>query len=152
MPAGGYQAPASSAAVSGPGKFAKRTDNPQIEALASEYGEGTSMRDLRQGAPVQDPRKTTVQPDRGGGGSAPSPLAGFADPTTMPDVPITDGAALGPGAGPEALGLPQSSQAEARADVASLHPGYIEALVKASMRESATPSFKRYVRSLLASR
>jgi hypothetical protein len=151
MPAGGYQAPASSAAVSGPGKFAKRTDNPQIEALASEYGEGTSMRDLRQGSPVQPGRKATVQPDRGGG-SAPSPLAGFGDPSGMPDVPITDGAASGPGAGPEALGLPQSSQAEARADTASLHPGFIEAMVKASMRENATPSFKRYVRSLLASR
>jgi hypothetical protein len=70
----------------------------------------------------------------------------------MTDVPVTDGAASGPGAGLEALGLPQSSQEEAAADVASLHPGYIEALVKASMRENATPSFKRYVRGLLANR
>lgn len=152
MAQGGYQAPGAPAAVSGPGKFAKRTDNPQVEALATEYGEGTAMKDLRAGAPVQDPRKPTVQPDRGGAGVGAMPVAGFDAPTAMGDTPITDGAALGPGAGIEGLGLPQEDIDYARADVANMHPGFIEALVRASMREDATPSFKKYVRSVLAKR
>jgi hypothetical protein len=46
-----------------------------------------------------------------GGGSAPS-VPGLADESNMPDVPVTDGANAGPGAGQEALGLPDSDEKE----------------------------------------
>lgn len=154
MPNGGYQAPGSPAAVSGPGKMSKRTDNPQIEALANGYGEGVAMQDLRSQSPVQPPRKQTVQPGRGGGasGAMPPGVTGFDAPTMMPNAPVTEGAAAGPGAGLEGLGIAQDPVSQARQDVAQMHPGMIEALVKASMAPNALPSFKRYVRQLLANR
>jgi hypothetical protein len=132
--------------------MSQRTDKPQIEALGENYGDQVAMEDLRASSPIQPARKTTVQPSRGGGGGMPASLTGFDAPTTMPDVPVTDGVPLGPGAGPEALGLPQSDQEMVRADVAAMHPGFIEAMVKASMRPNATPSYKKYVRQLLANR
>jgi hypothetical protein len=154
MANGGYQAPGKPAAVSGPGKMSQRTDNPQVEALANNYGEGVSMQALRKDAPVQPPRKQTVQPSRGGGGGGAMPegVIGFDQPTMNPGEPITSGVDLGDGPGTEALGLPQGQEQTARADVAQMHPGFIEAMVRASMSKTATPSFKKYVRSLLANR
>lgn len=150
---GGYRAPGSPAAVSGPGAMSQRTDNPQIEALGENYGDQVAMEELRAGSPVQPARKTTVQPSRGGGGGGGMPMvAGMGDPTSMPDVPVTDGADLGAGSGAGSLGLPQTDADMARADVAQMHPGFIEAMVKASMSADATPSFKKYVRQLLANR
>jgi hypothetical protein len=152
---GGYRAPARPAAVSGPGAMSQRTDRPQIEALGENYGDQVAMGDLRAQSPIQPMRKTTVQPSRGGGGGESSSLpvvTGLGDPSTMPDVPITDGADMGPGSGLEALGLPQTEAEVARADVAAMHPGLVEALVKASMNDTATPSFKKYVRQVLANR
>ncbi len=153
-PNGGYRAPGSPAAVSGPGAMSQRTDRPQVEALGEGYGDQVAMSDLRAQSPIQPSRKTTVQPDRGGASAPAGPpmVAGLADPSTMSDVPVTDGAALGAGAGLEGLGLPQSDVEMARADVAAMHPGMIEAMVKASMSSNATPSFKKYVRQLLANR
>lgn len=152
-PNGGYRAPGKPAAVSGPGKMSKRTDNPQVEALADGYGEGVAMQGLRQQSPVQDPRKQTVQPGRGGGaGGMPPGIIGFDQPTQMPGEPITSGVDLGDGPGSEALGLPQGMDATAAADVAQMHPGFIEAAVRMSMSSEATPSFKMYVRQLLADR
>jgi hypothetical protein len=64
------------------------------------------------------------------GGDAPAPglLAGMsvpsgpglAAPTQQPGVPVTDGAASGPGAGPEALGLPQQQDQDMQSLVAYL--------------------------------
>lgn len=149
---GGVRRPASPAAVSGPGKMSQRTDRPQVENLGENYGDQVAMADLRAQSPIQPARKTTVQPSRGGGGGGMPEVTGLDQPSAMPDVPVTDGAALGPGAGLEELGLPQTDAELARADVASMHPGFVEALVKASMRASATPSLKKYVRQLLANR
>lgn len=155
MANGGYQAPAKPAAVSGPGKMSQRTDKPQIENLASDYGENVAMSDLRAQSPIQPARKPTAQPARGGGGGDPLAglgITGLAAPSEMSDMPITDGADAGPGAGLEALGLPQNPQEMSRADVAHMHPGLIEAMVRASQSDNATPSFKKYVKQLLANR
>lgn len=43
------------------------------------------------------------------------PGASLAEGTTQPDVPVTDGAASGAGAGPEALGIPTQSDADLKA-------------------------------------
>lgn len=151
-PNGGLRTPASPAAVSGPGAMSQRTDRPQVEALGEGYGDQVAMKDLRAQSPVQPGRKTTVQPSRGGGSQPPPSVVPFGADSMEPDVPVTDGAAVGPGAGLESLNLPGTPAEMARADVANMHPGFIEAMVRASTRDGATPSFKKYVRQLLANR
>lgn len=44
----------------------------------------------------------------------------FGAPSQMPGVPVTDGAASGPGAGPEALGIPSQEDADMQALLAYL--------------------------------
>ena len=103
---GGYRRPANPAPVSGPGALSARTDGGPTQApmLASvgEYGSRSDMADIQGGAPLAG----------GGGGTAPPPSAvPFDAPTSNPGEPVTAGAALGPGIGPEAAGIKDDEQA-----------------------------------------
>lgn len=107
---GGPRTPSSPAPVSGPGALSKRTDGgpgakqPMRVPTGGTYGQAQQMQQIQQGAPMGA---------SGGGDAAGGMLQGLAipegpgahAPSQQPDVPVTDGAALGPGAGPEALGL-----------------------------------------------
>lgn len=145
--------PTNPAPVSGPGALSRRTDGgPQaIRDLPNAgYGENAEFRALQQGAPL--PRAAAPS---GGGGGAADPLAavtGLGAPSQMPDTPVTDGASAGPGMGADVLGLPQSPSQERQADASDLHPGMVEALLRASTRPDASASFKRLVRTVLANR
>jgi|SRR6476646_5290000 len=95
--------------VAGPGQFSKRTDKAVAEANRSlpnaGYGEQQEYQTQEGGA------KMAQAPSGGVNfgdlfGDASSRVVPFGDPTTQPDVPVTAGAASGPGAGPEALNLP----------------------------------------------
>jgi hypothetical protein len=96
--------------VSGPGKFAKRTD---LEVQSTGYGDKVAYDAAKSGAPLatapknpmlsQAPQVTTDQ------GS----VTGLYDKTTRPDEPITHGIDIGPGAGSEAL-MMQSKFAETK--------------------------------------
>lgn len=110
MPKGGYRQPGSPAPVSGPGALSKRTDGPQGGGrqpvrvpTGGQYGQATQLQQLQQGAPVAaSPGGDQVQALQG----LPIPEGpGAFAPSDQPDVPVTDGAASGPGAGMEALGL-----------------------------------------------
>lgn len=102
--------PARPAAVSGPGALSKRTDGGNAQKLRdlgdAQYGEAATFRDLQKAAPLAQ----TPQPGRGtvtsgsptGGTPSVTPLNA---PTVRPDEPITAGAPVGAGPGPEALGL-----------------------------------------------
>ena len=114
MASGGYRQPSHPAPVSGPGALSRRTDGgpgnakqPIRVPTGGGYGDATQLRQDQQGAPL------AASP--GGDVAPPAPLlaglnlppgASLAEGTTQPGVPVTDGAATGPGAGPEALGLP----------------------------------------------
>ena len=150
MPSGGYRQPGKSAAVSGPGAYSARTDRPQVEQLAEGYGENGEMRSLRQASPVQPTRKPTVAPGRGGGGGGMPQVTPFGAPTERPDEPVTAGAPLGPGPGPEALGLPLTPQQEMAADVETIPIGLRQAFILATQRPDATPGLKRLVRAIMA--
>jgi len=96
--------------VAGPGQFSKRTDKAVAQANRSlpnaGYGEQQEYQTQEGGA------KMVQAPDGGGVnfgdlfGDASSRVVPFGDPTTQPDTPVTAGAASGPGAGTEALNLP----------------------------------------------
>src|SRR5690349_20848165 len=103
---GGYRQPGSPAPVSGPGSLSKRTDGRQPVRVPTggQYGDAQALQQAQQGAPMAE---------SGGGADVPGLLAGLSlpegvpgdAPTQQPDVPVTSGAALGPGPGLEALGM-----------------------------------------------
>lgn len=127
--------------TSGPGQFSKRTDKAVGEANRSlpnaDYGEQAQYQEQLQGAPM------------GGGpdfsamfGAPAGNVIGLGEPTTMPDIPVTDGAALGPGAGPEALGpSPQEG---------SLQP-YMMALEFMANQPNSSTAARNLVRQVRAS-
>lgn len=107
MPSGGYRKPSKPAAVSGPGKFSKRTDGgpgkqPVRPITGLPYGEGQEMEDLQGSAPMSDTQGTPAP--SGGGFTLPS-VTPIGAPTERPDEPTTAGAPVGDGPGPEALGM-----------------------------------------------
>lgn len=127
MTSGGYRQPSNPAPVSGPGALSKRTDGPQGGGTqpvrvptGGAYGDATQLRQAQQGAPMAA--------SGGGDAAAPGLLAGLSlptgpglgSPTQQPGTPVTDGAASGPGAGPEALGLPAQQDGDMRALLAYL--------------------------------
>lgn len=124
MPSGGNRTPSSPAVVSGPGSLSQRTDGgPASKQTAryiagGDYGDGGLM-GIQQGAPMA---KTL------GGASVPQSSAQpqqmqqepqvipLTAPSMRPDEPVTHGAAMGPGAGVDVLGLlPQQQQGGASA-------------------------------------
>jgi len=125
---GGARTPSSPAPVSGPGALSKRTDGgpaptqqPIRVPTGGAYGDATQLQQDQQGAPMG------ASP--GGDQQVPASLLaglsipagpGFGEATQQPDVPVTDGAAAGPGAGPEALGLPVQQDQDMQALIRSL--------------------------------
>ncbi|PVU81318.1 hypothetical protein DDP54_15565 (plasmid) [Cellulomonas sp. WB94] len=147
---GGYRQPTNPAQTSGPGRFARRTDGqPQVDLPNAGYGENAAYQSIQAGAPVAG---APGIPDAAGG--APDvagmlqSLVGLNAPTTQPGVPVTDGAALGPGAGAEVLGLPSNPAELDLADAESLRP-MLEAMVAAASSPNATPSYRNLVRTVL---
>lgn len=124
MARGGYRQPANPAPVSGPGSLSQRTDGgpasqPVRAPSGGQYGDRQNLEQLQQAAPV------AASP--GGDVGAPQPaddptasLVGFDQATQQPDVPVTAGATLGDGPGPEALGLPNQPDEDMRRLIAYL--------------------------------
>ena len=87
------------AGASGPGKFSKRTD---MDLGSTAYGEGQETAMLNTAAPKS---KTRGIADNVGGRPANplTPVTPLFAPSQKPNEPITNGIAMGEGAGPEAL-------------------------------------------------
>lgn len=88
--------------VSGPGQFSQRTDKAVGQANRSlpnaDYGEQAQYQEQLQGAPLaQSPSFSDMF------GDAASRVTPMGAESALPDVPVTDGAAEGPGAGVEAI-------------------------------------------------
>lgn len=91
--------------VSGPGKFAKRTD---LQFQPTEYGQGVEYDAAKAGAPLAktpDVRGATPTAVRQAAGQ--ETLTPLFAPSQRPDEPVTTGIAMGAGAGPEVLGMTQ---------------------------------------------
>ena len=101
--------------VSGPGKFAKRTD---LAFKPDQYGQGVEMQQQMQGAPLAKspdvPGATNTEvraAAMAGAQSAPQDaLTSLYAPSNRPHEPITTGVAVGPGAGPEALSMGKATE------------------------------------------
>lgn len=90
--------------VSGPGRFAKRTD---LQYQSTGYGDGVSYDAAKGGAPLAsspDVRGATPTAVRQAAASAAQqPLTPLDAPTTRPNEPVTQGVDMGAGAGSDAL-------------------------------------------------
>lgn len=90
--------------VSGPGKFAKRTD---LEYQSDAYGDGVAMDALKAGAPLEratpTPRATPTEVRQAASQGAAMP--GLYDYTNEPETPVTAGIDIGPGVGADALAM-----------------------------------------------
>lgn len=111
--------------VSGPGQFSKRTDKAVGEANRSlpnaDYGEQAQYQEQLQGAPMAQDVTGMNFNDLFGNPAA--QVIGLNEESAMPDIPVTDGADAGAGAGSEVL----SSSNQASPELAQLS-SYLVAL------------------------
>lgn len=94
--------------ISGPGKFAKRTD---LEYESQAYGDGAAYDAAKAGAPLAktpDVRGATATEINQAVGQ--EPVTSLYAPTSRPDEPITAGIDMGPGVGSSALMMAKSSE------------------------------------------
>jgi hypothetical protein len=93
--------------VSGPGGFSKRTDKAVGEANRSlpnaDYGEQAAYQDQMQGADMAQSQDVTGMNFNDLFGNPSDQVTGLGEDSSMPELPVTDGAELGDGAGPEVL-------------------------------------------------
>lgn len=108
--------------VSGPGKFAKRTD---LEFQPQAYGEGVEMKNIKAGAklakaPATPGAARTTLP-------AAEPVTPLFAPTERPDEPATHGVNIGDGGDASVLQMRQPDDTNFRAAIQSAKPvlGYI---------------------------
>lgn len=138
---GGPRTPSDPAPVSGPGAMSQRTDSPavggqpQMVASGGAYGDRTEMEQIQGGAAMAQAQGTPVPPRP----------AGLADPTAYPEEPITAGAAMGPGMGPQAAGI--KSDYDITND--KLRPLVHSLEIMANLPQS-NPETRAYVRALKA--
>ena len=95
--------------VAGPGQFSQRTDKAVGEANRSlpnaDYGEQAQYQEQLQAAPMA--RDVTGMNFSDLFGNPADSVIGFGEDSQMPEVPVTDGADAGPGAGSEVIaGMP----------------------------------------------
>ena len=112
--------------VSGPGKFAKRTD---LEVQSTGYGDKAAYNAAKSGAPVATAQKSPMLSE------APRvPVTGLYEPTARTNEPVTHGVDIGAGAGSEALMMRQPDDTNFRASIQAAKPvlGYIADLPNTS--------------------
>ena len=103
--------------VSGPGKFAKRTD---LQYQSDAYGEGVQYAAEKAGAPLAKAPKSPMLSEAPRVPS--SPLTELYAPSQQPDVPVTHGIDMGAGAGSEALMMRKPDDTNFLAAIASAKP------------------------------
>jgi hypothetical protein len=100
--------------VSGPGQFSKRTDKAVSEANRSlpnaDYGEQAAYKEQMAAAPLPNTSMDVTGMNFNDlFGNAANNVIPIDAESAMPDIPVTDGAAAGPGQGSEAI---QQKQAD----------------------------------------
>ena len=119
------------AGVSGPGKFAVRTD--KLELGSTSYGEGVETQAIKSGAPLAKTADTR-----------PAVTSLYA-PTERPNEPVTAGIDQGAGPGSDALMVNQPDDyTNFNANIQS----YVPVLSYISTLENTSPETRRAIRQL----
>lgn len=128
--------------VSGPGKFAKRTD---LQYQPDAYGDGVAMTAQMQGAPLAKapatPAATGTEVKRA---AAQAPITSLYAPSERPAEPITHGVNIGPGAGAEALNLPTQDNTNFNASIKA----YMPVLAYIADLPNTSPETRQVIRQL----
>lgn len=107
---GGYRAPKTPAAASGPGAMSQRTDGgagqpirpmPATGPGGGGYGARQASVQQQQAAPLRAGGPATPQGQPAPQGGPPLAPVDFYGPTQRPNEPITSGAQMGPGLAPD---------------------------------------------------
>jgi hypothetical protein len=142
------------AMTSGPGAQSRRTDGGPASKQAMRYvsgmpnyGDGQAMSDLQASAPMAKTPdvKPLPEADVNAAMTQGKQAIPFNAPTQNPGEPVTSGAALGAGAGIEALGLNSAPTDEAfKAKLAM----YMPVLSYIASREDTSPETRQTIRQL----
>lgn len=130
------------AGTSGPGRYAKRTD---LQYQPTEYGAGVEMAAQKAGAPLAsspDVRGATNTQVRQAASAA--PITSLYAPTQRPNEPVTHGVNVGPGAGAEALNLPQPDNTNFNSSLRS----YMPVLAYVADLPNTSPETREIIRQL----
>lgn len=130
------------AGISGPGKFAKRTD---LEYQSQGYGDAAAMQQQMAGAPVAkspDVRGATNTEVRQAAAQA-APTSLYA-PTERPNEPVTTGIDMGAGRGSEALAMRQPDDSEFR----NAMKDYMPVIAYIASLPNTSPETRRALRQL----
>jgi hypothetical protein len=126
----------SGAPLSPPGALSQRTDmmTPQGPMALPDagYGEQADFQEIQRGAPMAGRPRPQVG----------MPPEMFAD-TQQPDVPLTDGADIGPGADSGALGTPQIMEQDTQ-----MIAQYLPQFERMAAMNGTPESFRLFVRYL----
>ena len=127
--------------VSGPGKYAKRTD---LSYQSQSYGDGVAYDAAKSGAPLASAPKSPLLSEAP---RVPSqPRVGLYDPTQRPEEPVTSGIDMGAGAGSDALMLNQIRQ-----DDQDIVAKYLPSLTSMANMQDTPQSFRAFVSFLQGS-
>ena len=127
--------------VSGPGKFAKRTD---ISYQSQSYGDGVAYDAAKSGAPLATAQKSPMLSQAPQVRPGQAPVAGLYDPTNRPDEPVTSGIDQGAGVGSDALMMRQPDDNNFRASIAA----YMPVLAYVASLPDASPETRAAIRQL----
>ena len=129
--------------VSGPGKFAKRTD---LEVESTGYGEKVAYEANKSGAPVATAQKSPMLSESPQVPTSGSPVTGLYEPTARPDEPITAGINMGSGPGSDALMMNQM-----KSDDKDIVAKYLPSLSVMASAQDTPQSFRAFVSFLQGS-
>ena len=127
------------AGVSGPGKFAVRTD--KLELGSKAYGEGVETQAIKSGAPLAKTADTRPTPTG-------QPVTSLYAPTERPDEPATTGIDKGAGAGSDALMINKPAD---YTNFNSNIQSYTPVLSYVASLENTSPETRRAIRQLMDS-
>ena len=105
--------------VSGPGKYAKRTD---LQYQSQSYGDGVAYDAAKSGAPLATAQKSPLLSQAPQVPTPQAPVTGLFEPTQRPNEPVTHGIDMGPGGGSEVLSMRQPDDTNFRASIQSAKP------------------------------
>ena len=97
------------AGVSGPGKYAVRTDNLTMGSTA--YGEGVETAEIKSGAPLSTtPDQRPMPAAEVRDAAMQGPVTELYAPSSRPGEPVTSGIDMGAGVGSNALMMAKSTE------------------------------------------